>query len=460
MTRPCAMTSRCQFAPAPVRRGILFLCACGLIGLAVSPLSGGETGASLLEPSVAATSVASRTTTNSLPVLIPEPTGTITTLPSATLTEEQLNAQLKSRLEMARYLRFTRQPAEAEPILVELLVEGTPDSIRQLALLELAMVAQDGNDLSRAQQIYAQFLSRWPNDSHVPEILLRQGQLFRQMGLNTLSLAKFYSVMTAALALKNDQLEYYQQLVLQAQGEIAETHYQMGKFADAAEFFSRLLKQNSPALNRPLTQFRLVRSLSDIGRYDETIGQAQDFLSRYPAASELPEVRFALAHALKQTGRNSESLQQVLVLLREQKERTEKHPEVWAYWQQRAGNEIANQLYREGDYAKALEIYLDLAQLDPAPAWQIPVSYQIGMTYERLLQLHRAVQTYTNIISREAMLGTNVSPGLKAVFDMARWRINFINWQNHAESANRALAQPLRADAAATGVKPSNLGLP
>jgi tetratricopeptide (TPR) repeat protein len=335
-----------------------------------------------------------------------------------------------------------RQPASAEPILVELLTDGTPETIQQAALLELSTAAQDENDLVRAQQIDAQFVSKWSGDRRIPEIYLRQGQLFRQMGLNSLALAKFYSVMTTALALKNDQLDYYQRLVLEAQMEIAETHYQSGHFADAADFFSRLLKQNNPALNRPEIQFRLVRSLQATGNYSETAAQAHDFLSRFPDSPNEPEVRFCLAQALKEMGQNNESLQQVLTLLKEQKPQAKDHPEVWGYWQQRTGNEIANQLYREGDYPKALDVYLSLEQLDRSPTWQLPVGYQVGMTYERLLQPQMAMQSYSNIVSREPELGTNASPGLKTILEMARWRIQFIQWQNHADNINQNLAKP------------------
>src|ERR1041385_5041012 len=111
------------------------------------------------------------------------------------LTEEEL----KAKLEAARNLRLTREAAKAEPMFVELLAEGTPEAIQQSSLLELSLCAQDQNDLPRANQIYAQFLSRWPSDSRAPEILLRQGQIFRQIGLNSIALAKFYAVMTAAL---------------------------------------------------------------------------------------------------------------------------------------------------------------------------------------------------------------------------------------------------------------------
>lgn len=351
------------------------------------------------------------------------------------------------KLEMARYLRTSGTPEAAEPILLELMGEGKPLEIQQAALLELAYVMQAKNNLPRAESILAQFLYRWPNDRRAPEVLLRQGQIFRQMSLNNLALAKFYSVMTAALALKNDQLDYYQHLVFQAQMEIAETHYQMGKFADAADFFGRLLKQNDRELNRPQTQFRLIRSLAATGRYEETANQAQDFLSRYTDTPQQPEVRFYLAQALKQLGRNSDALQQVLMLLQEEKVRAQDRPEIWAYWQQRAGNEIANQLYHEGDYPKALEVYLSLAQLDSAPAWQLPVFYQIGITYEHLLQPAKATETYNQILAREPDLGTNASPGLKAILDMARWRIGYLNWQTKAEIANLSIPALSSAEA-------------
>ena len=354
-------------------------------------------------------------------------------------------SQFQSRLEEARKMRLVRQPAVAQPMLEALLTDGTPESIQQEALLELAAAAQDENDLIRAQQIDAQFISRWSNDRRIPEIYLNQGRLFRQMGVNSLALAKFYSVMTTALALKNDQLAYYQRLVLDAQLEIAETHYQSGHFADAADFFERLLKQENPAMNRPEIQFRLIRSLQATSNYSETAAQAHDFLSHFPDSPNEPEVRFCLAQALKEMGQNNESLQQVLALLQAQKTKAKDHPEVWSYWQQRTGNEIANQLYREGDYPKALDVYISLEQLDQKATWQLPVGYQIGMTYERLLQPQMAMQTYSNLVSREPELGTNATPGQKAILDMARWRIHFIQWQNHADDVNQSLSKPSSA---------------
>ena len=351
----------------------------------------------------------------------------------------------RDEMEQARNLVNTRQFTLAEVRLLKLLAENVPDTIRQPALLELGGAVAAENDLPRAQAIYTQYLERWPSDVRVPEILLRQGGVFRQMGLDDLALAKFYGVMTAALSLKNDQLDYYRQLVLQAQIEIAETYYQMGRYADAAEFYSRLLKQPADALNRPLMQFRLVRSLAATARNEEAVAAAQDFLAHFPDDPEAPETRYYLAQALKAEGQTGEALRQVLAFLQAEKKSSQDHPEVWAYWQQRVGNEIANTFYKEGDYVKALEIYLSLAKLDVAPAWQLPVKYQVGITYEHLLQPQKAIATYAEIIAREAAVGTNATPGLQAVFEMARWRIGFINWQGQAESVTRSFTETASA---------------
>jgi tetratricopeptide (TPR) repeat protein len=363
-------------------------------------------------------------------------------LPRKAMSREELLTHLAKQFETARYLRSTRQLHDAETLLVDLMSDASPEALQQSVLLELAALAQDANELTRAQQIYAQFLSKWPNDPRTPEVLLQQGLVFRRMGLHTLAFTKFYGVMTSALVLKNDQLEYYARLVLQAQIEIAETQYELGKYADAAEFFSRLLKQNSPSLNKSQLLFKLTRCHAASCQYNEVVSEAQDFLAHYQGAPEQAEVRFHLALALKELGRNNESLQQVLYLLQEQRASTRDHPEIWTYWQQRTGNLIANQLYREGDYTKALNIYLNLARLDTSPQWQLPVHYQIGMTYERLWQPQKATDIYTAILAHEKELGAEAPPNLKSLFEMARWRLNFIQWQTKAESVNRQFHNP------------------
>ena len=366
------------------------------------------------------------------PALLPEISATETN----TATAKRLD-QIKFALATARFAANTRDYKQAEKNFLLALTEDSPDDLQKSALFELGCAVQAENELPRAQAIFTQYQLRWSGDTRAPEICLHQGQIFRAMGMNQMALAKFYSVMTSALSVKDEQLVYYKRLVLQAQVEIAETHYLLGKFAEAAEYYSRLLKQESPELDFAQIQFRLIRSLVALQRFDEAATQSQDFLAHHALAAEAPEVRYHLAQALKGLNRNNEALQQVMVFLKEEREKTKDHPEVWTYWQQRVGNEIGNALYQEGDYVKALEIYLTLAKLDAAPAWQLPVNYQVGITYEKLLQPANAIAAYRTITNAAPQLGTNAAPGLKAVAEMAQWRLDFLQFQNRAEEFTR-----------------------
>ena len=92
----------------------------------------------------------------------------------------------------------------------------------RVALYELGVYHEADKDLQRAQQIFAQFLKEFPEDSMMPEILLRQGRIYRQMGAYNQAIGKFYTVLSASLNLKVDKLDYYKTLVLYAQTEIAD----------------------------------------------------------------------------------------------------------------------------------------------------------------------------------------------------------------------------------------------
>jgi tetratricopeptide (TPR) repeat protein len=127
-------------------------------------------------------------------------------------------------------------------------------------------------------------------------------------------------------------------------------------------------------------------------------------------------------------------LKQVLLLLQFQEENVRKSPEVWVYWQRRAGNEIANQLYKEGDFFSALQIYLTLAELDKSPAWQLPAWYQTALIYEQLQQWQKATDTYQRILDRQKELtDATATPSLLSLFEMAKWRKDYIDWMQKAK---------------------------
>ena len=362
------------------------------------------------------------------PALLPEISQADT---NAVITQKM--ERLKQALSAARFAASTHDYPEAEKNFLLLLAEDVPDELQKTALFELGVAVQAENDLPRAESIFTQYSQRWTGDVRLPEISLHQGQVFRSMGMNQMALAKFYGVMTTALSMKTEEMPYYKRLVLQAQVEIAETHYLIGKYAEAAEYYGRLLEQGAPELDLAEIQFRLVRSLVALNRHAEAATQAQDFLLRHADSPEEPEMRYYLAQALKGENRNSEALEQVMIFLKEERAKTQDHPEMWTYWQQRVGNEIGNQLYQEGDYVKALEVYQTLAKLDESPAWQMPVNYQVGITYEKLLQPENAMAAYRTITNAAPSLGTNASPGLRTVADMAQWRLDFLQFQGRAE---------------------------
>jgi tetratricopeptide (TPR) repeat protein len=367
----------------------------------------------------------------------------------------------KKMLEIAQRQRAAKLHEQATASFAAVLSSAAPDEFKSAAMLELALIAQEQSQFSRALQILSQYLTRWPQDPNGPEVLLRQGLIYRQLGIHSMALGKFYATMTTALVLKDGNFDFYRKLVLQAQAEIAETLALQNKHKEAAEAFARLLKEESPTLNRTRVQYRYLHSLAAQGKQAEAVGQAQDFLAQHAGAAEEAEVRFLLATGLKKLGRNSEALQEVLRLLQSQQGQAREHPEILAYWQQRTGNEIANQLYQEGDFLRALDIYESLLLLSPLPAWQCPVRYQIGLAYERLDQPGKAAESYAAILAQEPSLGTNAAPSLRALVDMARWRQNFLHWQVKTELAHRELRPAaLGAPAitpATTNVPPANL---
>lgn len=362
----------------------------------------------------------------------------------STPTEQQYEMQLA----VAQRHRTEKNSSQAAKGLISLLESQAPERLKRIALIELALLAQQEDELPRAMQIFSQYLQKYPQDPSVPEVLLRQGLLYRQMGSSTLALSKFYAVMTSALNLRFEDLEYYKRLVLQAQTEIADTHFVAGNYDASVDAFKRLLTSDSLHLNRAYIQYKMILCLSSLGQHDQLMAQARSFISLYPESKDLAEVRFLLASALKLKGRNTEALQQVMSLLESQNQAAHQDPELWAYWRQRAGNEIANLLYKEGDYANALLIYSSLAKANGTPAWQLPALYQVGIVYERLHQPQKALENYGIIAERAKELASHAPPGLNTVIDMAKWRCQYLTWQLKADQANQGIRKSVAAHSA------------
>ncbi len=359
------------------------------------------------------------------------------------LEESPEIVSFRNQLKLGREERRQGQYADAIARFVMLLRSAAPDELKRPAMMELGIAIQEQGEPSRAAQTFAQYIDRFPRQPGVIEAYLRQGLAYRQMGATTIAISKFYAVMTSALSLRLDQMEYYKRLVLQAQVEIAETFYLEGRWAEAVDFLQRLLKANDRQLDVEEVRFKLVRALAAQEKRSEAVGQAQVFIEHHAASPYVPEVRFILASTLKQQGRNQEALEQVMRLLESQRSEAERDPRAWIYWQKRAGNEIANQLYREGDYLGTLQIYDRLLTLDESAEWQLPVLYQIGLAFERLQQPAKASDAYSRLLRREGEVagGNGPAPSLKTVLEMARWRQNNLKWMQTAAASSAAIRQ-------------------
>ena len=431
-----------------------FLLCCGIAGLAAAGLAGEAATNSNAAAGPGATEIVARadaaTDTNAAPAPNLEAGGAAAPAqraPADTNCSAEFGAieppaktDFEITLDVARQQRREGSLLSSAHVLEDMLKTNAPPAIQRAGLFELALVMQDEGQSAKAQQIWAQYLHLYPDDVTVPDVLLRQGVLYRKMGVDEFAISKFYAVMSSALKLKQDKLAEYKKVVVQAQTEIADTYYQDAKFEQAADFYNRILKSGNAEEKREQLESKRIRALSYLTNHVETISTAQGFLTRFPKSPDVPEVRFLLAGALKNMGRNAEALEQVLLLLQSEQENVSKAPETWAYWQRRAGNEIANQLYKQGDYADALQIYLSLADLDASADWQGPVWYQAGMAYEQLQQWQKASDIYTRILDREKELtAANTTPAQASLLEMAGWRKDYIAWMQKAKLNDLAL---------------------
>lgn len=345
-------------------------------------------------------------------------------------------------LESARKLRDEKDLVRAERTLIQLLEGRAPEEIKRPALLDLALVMQEQKSYAKSQRLYSEYVRRYPKEADVPEVLLRQAYLYRDMGLPELAMSKFFAVMSACLNLKVEELDYYQKLVLRAQVEIAETYYTQGKFAEAAEYLNKVLKLESSELNRADVLYKLVRCYWNIQNFSLAAASARLHLSKFPDSYDAAETRFLLVDSLKKLGQDKEAQQELLLLLQKQQEHSKADAKQWLYWQQKAGNEIANQFYRQGDFLSALQVYQSLAALNDAPAWQFPVWYQVGLVHENLKQYAKATEAYQRILERykaEENAELKKDSAVTTIVEMARWRKDFLAWEVKAQTANKQL---------------------
>ena len=182
---------------------------------------------------------------------------------------------------------------------------------------------------------------------------------------------------------------------------------------------------------------------ADFAKVKETL---RSYGTLYPQSPYVPEAHYLLALTYEQLNQDEESVAELLVLLKE----SDFNPEmilnleqgravrdrdqaainrlkgVWNFWKKKTGNYLANKFFEESEYFNAYRIYSALREIDPSPAWQVPVLYQIALCEEKLGNYVQAMETYSSIeeyvTSEEARERMASNKYLNFVFGMAKWR--------------------------------------
>ena len=106
------------------------------------------------------------------------------------------------------------------------------------------------------------------SDPYIPEILLRQAWIYRQMAQPERALSTYYSVLSAATQQKVNNLTRFSRIVLVARSQIANTYYEganpleLKDYIAANDLYERLLRAGQEELNTDLIELKLLRSLS------------------------------------------------------------------------------------------------------------------------------------------------------------------------------------------------------
>ncbi|MES1167623.1 MAG: tetratricopeptide repeat protein, partial [Oleiharenicola lentus] len=258
------------------------------------------------------------------------------------------------------------------------------------ALFGLGRMYRKQGMLTKASAVFEKFLKLYTEDPRVPDALLDLGRCQRAMGAYKNAINRFYNVINSTLKLPPESYEHYQLLAKTAQFEIAETHFETGNFAEAAKFFDRLRLLDLAPEDRARAHFKSACALLKGGEAEKAAAIFTQFIDQWPQDTNVPEARYLLALTLRQLGRAEEALTITLTLLRTEHSTAGVDPKNWAYWQRRTGNQLANEFFQDGDTHNALIIYQGLAGLSPEPAWRLPITYQIGLCYERMRITDRA----------------------------------------------------------------------
>ena len=341
--------------------------------------------------------------------------------------------------EVAAYARLARQSADqgkwplTEHFLQRMVDLPATDDEKKAALLEIAKTYELHESYAKAVAMYEQINQLFSGDADQPDRLLALGRLYRKIGANRTAISRFYNVLNASLTTTLRRVESSRMLTQRAQAEIADTYFEMADYPQARRFYELLSRLDFDPAEKARVRFRLAHTFYLLGEIAQSGAATQQFLEDFPDDPSAPEARYILAMSLRGLNQPKEAYDQIIALLREQDDRKKKAPEKWLFWQKKAGNEFANDLYQKGEFLTALNIYQSLATLSDTPDWQWPVVYQMGLCFEKLRIEQRAAEAYKYIVDeskKPERKPAELPDNLRTLVEMAQWRGEQLVWKD------------------------------
>ncbi len=324
------------------------------------------------------------------------------------------------------------------------------------ALLGMAHMHRKHGELAKAAAIYERFLADFPGDERSPDALLELGRTLRDMGTFNLAIARFYSVINSTLKVPDADFDRYQVLAKTAQFEIAETHFLSGNYKEANKYYTKFRLLDVAPADRARAQFKAADALRREGDRESAITAFRAFIEQSPDDENIPEARYLLAQTLRELKRPQEAFAVALDLLRAEKSRVAAAPQRWLHWQLVTGNQIANEFFEAGNISEAQTIYSAMIELTSDPSWKLPVTYQLGLCFERLGNLDKAREAFQSVIQQA---GAKPQPRFEELVQMASWRMQHLAWRDQVtqdvnsffdSTTGKQAAMPKPAAAAAT----------
>ncbi len=294
------------------------------------------------------------------------------------------------------------------------------------ALLGLAHVHRKRGDLTKAAAIYERYLADYPGDDRSPDALLSLGRTLRDMGAYKLAIARFYSVINSTLKVGRADFDRYQILAKTAQFEIAETHFAAGEYEEANKYFTKFRLLDVAPSDRARAHFKAADALRRQGNLDGAVTALRAFIEQWPDDDNIPEARYLLATTLRRLKRPQEAFATALDLLKAEKSKVAQAPKRWLHWQLVTGNQLANEYFESGDIVDAHTIYSTLLELSPDLSWRLPITYQLGLCYERLGIMDRARSSFQSVVD---LAGPKPLPQHTELAQMAAWRMEHLSWR-------------------------------